>query len=134
MTATRRAGRTAPFWDAPLTVGLLGVGVLNTTQTVAQARDLPAALDAVYTNQGIGHYSQVGLATGIGWVVVVESVLSLVIAIAFSVPRIRAHRVAFWIPLTAAVASSVLTVVLVAVAILADPAYLASVQHSAGTP
>ncbi len=134
VTTSRRAGRPAPIWDAPVTVGLLGLGVVNTTQTVAQARDLPASLDEVYAAQGIGHYSQVGLATGIGWVVVIESVLSLVLAIAFAVPRIRAHRVAFWIPLVAAVGSAVLTVVLVAIAILADPAYLASIRHTSGTP
>ena len=134
MTETRRPSRTAPIWDAPITVGLLAVGVVNTIQTVAQARDLPAALAQLYAAQGISRYTQVGLATGIGWVVVATAVASLVLAIGFSVPRIRDHRTAFWIPLAAGAASAVVTTVLVAAAILADPAYVNSLGHATGAP
>ncbi len=134
MTETRRPTRVAPIWDAPITVGLLLVGVVNTIQTVAQARELPVALDQVYAARGISRYTQVGLATGIGWVIVVTSIASLVAAIAFAVPRIRDHRPAFWIPLLAGAASAFVTIVLVAAAILADPAYLGSVGHATATP
>jgi putative effector of murein hydrolase LrgA (UPF0299 family) len=119
----------APAWDAPVTVSLLALGVLNVTQVVAAARDLPAALDALYVSQGIGQYTQVGLATAIGWAVIIESVLSLVLAIGFAVPRMRAHRRAFWIPVAAAVVGALLTFALVSIAILADPAYAASQQR-----
>ncbi|HET6824729.1 MAG TPA: DUF6264 family protein [Amnibacterium sp.] len=130
MTETRRPARTAPIWDAPITVGLLLIGVVNTVQTVAQARDLPAALDQVYAARGISRYTQVGLATGIGWAIVVTSIVSLALAIGFAVPRIRDHRLAFWIPLLAGAASAFVTIVLVVAAILADPAYLDSVRHA----
>ena len=134
MTETSRPARTAPIWDAPITVGLLLVGVVNTVQTVAQARQLRMALDQVYAARGIGRYTQAGLATGIGWAIVVTSVASLVLAIGFAVPRIRDHRLAFWIPLVAGAASAVVTIVLVAAAILADPAYLDSIRHATATP
>jgi hypothetical protein len=134
VTETSRPARTAPIWDAPITVGLLAVGVINTIQTVAQARELPAALDQVYAARGISRYTQVGLATGIGWVVAIAAIGSLVLAIGFSVPRIRDHRLAFWIPLAAGAASAVVTVVLVAAAILADPAYLDSIRHATPAP
>jgi len=130
VTETRRPARTAPIWDAPITVGLLLVGVVNTIQTVAQARDLPLALDQVSAARGISRYTQVGFATGVGWAIVATSVASLVVAIAFAVPRIRDHRLAFWIPLVAGVVSAFVTIVLVAAAILADPAYLDSVRHA----
>jgi hypothetical protein len=134
VTETPRAARVAPIWDAPITVGLLAVGVLNTTQTVAQARDLPAGLDQVYAARGIGPYTQVGFATGIGWAIVAVAVATLVLAIGFSVPRIRDHKLAFWIPLAAGVASALVTGLLIAVAVLADPAYLHSLQHASPAP
>ena len=134
MTETRRPARTAPIWDAPITVGLLLVGVVNTVQTVAQARELPLALDQVSAAKGIGRYTQVGFATGIGWAIVVTAVVSLVLAIGFAVPRIRDHRLAFWIPLAAGAASALVTTVLVAAAFLADPAYLDSIRHATTSP
>ena len=134
MTETTRPARTAPIWDAPITVGLLLVGVVNTIQTVAQARELPLALDQVYAARGISKYTQVGFATGIGWVIVATSVASLVLAIGFAVPRIRDHRIAFWIPLVAGAVSAVVTIVLVGAAILADPAYVDSIRHATATP
>jgi hypothetical protein len=134
VTDTRRPTRTAPIWDAPITVGLLAVGVINTIQTVAQARDLPVALEQVYAARGIGRYTQIGLATGIGWAVVVLAVASLALAIGLAVPRIRDHRQAFWIPLAVGAASAVVTVALVAAAILADPAYLGSIPHATPGP
>jgi hypothetical protein len=132
VTETRRPARSAPLWDPPITVGLLLWGLITTVQTVAQARDLPAALDAAFSARGVGPYTQTGVATAIGWVVVVESVLSLVVAIGFSVPRIRDHRIAFWVPLLAGAVSSVVTVLLITAAILADPAYVAALTRMGG--
>jgi hypothetical protein len=134
MTETGRPARTAPIWDAPITVGLLAVGVVNTVQAVAQARDLPAVLDRIYQARGISGYTPADVATGIGWAMVVTAVGCLVLAIGFSVPRIRDHRLAFWIPLAAGAASAVVTAVLVTAAILADPAYLNSIQQVPPTP
>lgn len=130
MAAPDGAPRPAPTWDAPVTVSLLAIGVLNVTQVVAAARDLPASLQAIYVSQGIGQYTQVGLATTIGWAVIVESVLTLVLAIGLAVPRLRAHRTAFWIPLAAGAVGALLTFVLLTVAIVADPAYLAAMRRS----
>jgi hypothetical protein len=134
VTETPRTAGVAPIWDAPITVGLLAVGVVNTMQTVAQARDLPAGLDQVYAARGIGPYTQVGLATGIGWAIIAVALAALVLAIGFSVPRIRDHRLAFWIPLAAGTASAVITGALIAVAVLADPAYLDSLRHASPAP
>ncbi|MCU1472569.1 MAG: hypothetical protein JWQ92_637 [Amnibacterium sp.] len=134
MTETRRPARTVPIWDAPITVGLLAVGVINTVQAVAQARDLPAVLDRIYQARGISRYTPVDVATGIGWAMAVAAIASLVLAIGFSVPRIRDHRLAFWIPLAAGAASAVVTGLLVTAAILADPTYLDSIQQLPPTP
>ena len=134
MTGTPRPTRTAPVWDPPVTIGLLLWGVITTVQTVAQARDLPGSLNAVLSSRGLGPYTQTALATTIGWIVVAEAIVSLALAIGFAVPRIRDHKIAFWVPLAAGAVSAVLTLVLITAAIAADPAVLASLEHVSSAP
>jgi hypothetical protein len=130
--STGRPRGSAPAWDPPLTVALLVAGVVNVTITVANMRELPEALQIGYAQQGIGTYTSIGLASAMGWSVIVGSVLALVLAIGFAVPRLRAHRMAFWVPLIAAAASLILTTVLVAVAVFGDPAGAAYLQKNGG--
>jgi hypothetical protein len=130
--STGRPRGSAPAWDPPLTVALLVAGVVNVTITVANMRELPEALQIGYAQQGIGTYTSIPLATAMGWSVIVGSVLALVLAIGFAVPRLRAHRMAFWVPLIAAAASLILTTVLVAVAVFGDPAGAAYLQKNGG--
>jgi hypothetical protein len=130
--STGRPRGSAPAWDPPLTVALLVAGVVNVTITVANMRELPEALQIGYAQQGIGTYRSIGLATAMGWSVIVGSVLALVLAIGFAVPRLRAHRMAFWVPLIAAAASLILTTVLVAVAVFGDPTGAAYLQKNGG--
>jgi hypothetical protein len=123
---------SAPAWDAPLTVALLVAGVINVTVTVANMRELPETLREGYAEQGLGTYTSAPLANAMGWSVIVVAMLALVLAIGLAVPRLRAHRLAFWVPLVAAGASLILTTVLVAVAVFGDPAGAAYLQHSGG--
>jgi type III secretory pathway component EscS len=127
-----RPRSAAPAWDPPLTVALLVAGVINVTVTVANMRELPETLQLGYEQQGIGHYTATTLASAMGWSVILSSTLALVIAIAFAVPRLRAHRLAFWVPLVAAVVSLVLTTVFVGIAVFGDPAGAAYFQRNSG--
>jgi hypothetical protein len=106
--------------------------VINVTVTVANMRELPEALQEGYAQQGIGTYTATDLANAMGWAVIVVSMLALVLAIGISVPRLRAHRLAFWVPLAAAAVSLILTTVLVAVAVFGDPAGAAYLQRTSG--
>jgi NhaP-type Na+/H+ and K+/H+ antiporter len=108
--------------------------VINVTQTVAAARDLRSVLDLVFAREGIGTYTNVAFAEATGWFVIAANVLSLVLAIGFAVPRLRARRTAFWIPLASAAVCVVVTTVLILSAAVADPAFLAKVmeQQQAG--
>ena len=115
-----------------VTVGLLVLGLVNVTQAVAQARDLLPTLDALYATRGMGRYTDVAAAGAAGTAISLSSVLCLVLAIAFAVPRIRAGRPAFWIPLVCAVITVVVTAGLVIAAMLVDPAFGTYVRtHSA---
>ena len=130
--STGRQRGSPPVWDPPLTVGLLVAGVIDVTVTVANMRELPQTLQLGFAQQGIGPYRAIGLATAMGWSAIVTSMLALVLAIAFAVPRLRAHRLAFWVPVVAAVASLILIRVFVVIAVLGDPAGAHYWQKAAG--
>lgn len=125
--STARRSKPAPPWDAPFTVALLVAGVINATQTVAAMRDRTLAfqLDAGMVAADIGRYTSTRLADGIGWAIAGVSLLALIGAIGLAVPRLRTKRRAFWVPLVAAVVSSVVNAILIAVAFFADPAVIA---------
>lgn len=123
MSGSRPAGE-APRWDPPVTIALLLAGLISVTQVVAAARDLPAFLDETYTAAGMGRFHDSALATGLGYAIVAVQMIALVGAIAVSVPRLRAHRMTFWVPLLAASACTAITVALLFVAIATDPASL----------
>lgn len=89
------------------------------------SRDYAALLDAVLAQAGLGPYPDASVAQLVGWIVIAVNVLGLVVAIGVCVPRLRTHRVAFWIPLAIGAACLVLTVGLTMGAALADPAFTA---------
>jgi type III secretory pathway component EscS len=64
----------------------------------------------------------------IGAVIIAVNVIGLVTAIALAVPRLRAHRTAFWIPLVVGVVCLVLTTGLLVGAAAADPAFTAQLS------
>lgn len=115
--------RQGPPRDAPITVALLVAAVVTVTRAVAAARMLPASLDESYASAGLGHYTNVALATPVGSAVVITQIVSLVIAIAVSVQRLRRGRRSFWVPLVVAAGCWLVTGALYTVAILGDPAF-----------
>lgn len=115
--------RQGPPRDAPITVALLVAGLVTVTQAVAAARMLPESLDAYYQSAGLGHYTNVALATSVGLAVVITQIVSLVIAIAATVPRLRRGRRSFWVPLVVAAGCWLVTGALYTIAILGDPAF-----------
>jgi hypothetical protein len=108
-----------------VTVGLLVIGLFDVTRTVAVARDFGALMDAVFAQAGFGAYTRVDVAQAIGVAVIAVNVAGLAIAIALAVPRLRAHRTAFWIPLVVGVGCLLLTTLLTIGAAVADPAFTA---------
>ncbi len=104
--------------------------MLDVTRTVTVGRDFGTFLDAVFQQAGMGHYTNEAVAQVISLVVILVNVLGLVVAIALAVPRLRTHRIAFWIPLVAGVACLVLTLGLSLGAAIADPAFTAKLTSS----
>ena len=129
---TDRANRRpTPFWDAPVTIALLLVGLYIATTSFAQAPDTGAIFDSYLVSAGVGHYTLTELATGTAYAGAGSELLSLLLAIGFSVPRLRAHRRAFWIPLVSGLIGFVLATVFNAIALFSDPAVMTYItaQH-----
>jgi len=130
------AGGDAPrrTWDVVLTVGLLAIGAVSVIGTFAELADLAATIDEVYRIQGIEDaYGAPELANAVGFGVNVLRVAALLWAAALAIPRLRAGRVAFWIPLTAGVVGSLAIGIAMVALILGDPAFLAYVDEVATT-
>jgi hypothetical protein len=124
--ATAHSG---PTWDRILTIALLVIGVFNVLTTIPQMLSLPAALDDVYRVQGFGNYTSDALASALGIVINVVSVLLLIVVVVLAIRRLRAGRLAFWIPLVGGATALILTGVLLTVAMVGDPALPAYLEN-----
>jgi hypothetical protein len=108
------AGQVRPgTWDNVLTMVLLGVGVVFVIQNCIGYAQLPAtlsqSLDAIgYSDVHIPQSAQVW-----GWVLVVVNIGLLFGALVISLRRLRHGRLAFWVPIVAAVIASVVTTIIV---------------------
>lgn len=127
--APRAAGHPgARPWDRVLTIALLVFGVLNVLTSIPQMLLLSRTLDEAYRLQGIGDYTNEPLATGIGIAINAVGVVLLLAGAALALARLRAGRLAFWVPLVAGATAFLITAVLMLVAILGDPALPAFLQ------
>lgn len=83
-----------------ITIALLVFGVLNVATSIPQFADFGRVLDDAYSAAGIGDYTSAGLAGGVGLALNVIQIVLILIAVLVAVPRLRANRLAFWVPLT----------------------------------
>jgi len=128
------AARRGPSWDRVLTIGLLVLGVLNVLTSIPQFLRLPETLDEAYALQGFGDFTADDLASAVGVAVNVVNVLLLLGAVALAVTRLRAGKIAFWVPVVAGVIGVLVTIVLIAVAMIGDPTLAAYIDQGGTAP
>jgi hypothetical protein len=109
-------------WDLAATIGLLALGTLNTLVSIPSLLDLPFVLDTMYQAAGYGDYTSDALASGVGIAANIVQIVLLILAVWLSTISLRARRLTFWIPLTAGAVSTIVLIVLFAVAMIGDPA------------
>jgi hypothetical protein len=127
------ARHRGPTWDRVLTIGLLVLGILNVLTGIPQFLRLAETLDEAYAMQGLGDYTADSLASAIGIAVNAVNVVLLLVAVWLAVARLRAGKLAFWVPLSAGAASVIITITLLAVAMLGDPSLAAYLDGSGST-
>jgi hypothetical protein len=109
-------------WDAIATIGLLAFGAWNVLSGIAGFSDLPTFLRQAAEQGGVtGFHAPAGLQT-LGWVLIGIWAVLLLIAIVWSMRRLRTGRVAFWVPLVIGAPALLGTAVLFAIVLYASGA------------
>ncbi len=123
VTARRRT------WDVVLSIALLTWGLVNVLTGFAQYSDLPALIDQVYATQSIGDFTATPLASTVGTIIVVANVVLWALPTWITVRRLIAGRLAFWVPLIAAVVAIAVAFIGIGILMVGDPAFQ---QYAAG--
>lgn len=124
--------------DRFITLFLLGMGVVSLLQGIGGYLNLGALIDAGYASFGaalratdIGHYTTTGLTGALGWVLTIVHTVALTLAVYYSLRRLRARRISWWIPVIAAVVVFLATMIVMFVLLTLDPAFQAMVAAGA---
>ena len=114
--------RRAPGWDGILTVGLLAFGAYNVLSGVTGFFDLRAFLGQVARANGATDYVAPAGIQPLGYALAAAWVVLFVIAVVWSLRRMRHGRVAFWVPLLTGVVALTTTGVVSAIVLYATSA------------
>ncbi|MBC7725775.1 MAG: hypothetical protein H7146_13685 [Burkholderiaceae bacterium] len=112
-------------WDHLVSLLLMTWGTLTVIAGFFQYSDIPAVLTQVYAQQGIGAYVGTGFATSAGLIINVSNVLILVATVYLTARRLRARKLAFWVPLVGGAVAGAITGVLLISLIVSDPTFQA---------
>lgn len=115
--------------DMVITVTLLGIGLVWVLLSIPGAADLPATLNRTYELQGYtGTYGPVELASTLGLLMNISSIVVWAITCAVSIAMLRRHRRAVYVPIIGAVVAGAIALALTLVAMLSDPGLIAYVN------
>lgn len=107
-----------------VTVTLLALGLVNVGMSVGSYGNLGATIQTVYDTLGYGTYTSGALAASLGIVAIVVSVVVWLVTAAVSALLLRKHRVSWWVPLVGATLVFVAIAIIMAVAVVSDPAFM----------
>ena len=108
-----------------VTVTLLALGLVNIGMSINSYGHLGVTIQSVYDRLGYGTYTSSALAASLGVVAIVVSVVVWLVTAAGSVLLIRKHRLSWWVPLVGAALLFVAIAVIMTVAVVSDPSFLA---------
>jgi hypothetical protein len=114
--------------DAMLTIALLVFGVYSVVSSIPGLLGLSTTLVDAFTAAKIGTYTSFATADAIGVAILVCHSVILVAVVALSLARVRARRLAFFIPLAGGALAGVIYIVLLLVAMASDPSFAAWVD------
>jgi hypothetical protein len=116
--------------DAVITTMLLVVGVIDVVTGWRTFADLADGLRAAYAAQGYPPFTSESLASTMGLALNGARATVLALAILISVLRIRAGRIAVWIPIVGAVLAGIIVAVGLLAVIMQDPAIAEYVRNT----
>jgi len=117
--------------DTFVTTFVLSLSAFLVISTSGSWADLPGSLIATYKQLGYGEFTSIEFASTMGTVIAVVQSVLLIGAALVSILRLRAKRSSWWVPVVFGLASILLTIVLMAIVMMTDPAlaaYIATQQ------
>lgn len=115
--------------DRMVTVALLVLGAFGAWNSATSLQQLPAAIQTVYTQQGVGTYSPQEWLPTLALIGTVSMLALYAGVLGWSIARLRAGRITFWVPIVGGVVALLVTIVLTAIVFFTDPAFLSYLQQ-----
>jgi hypothetical protein len=131
-------GATAAATAAPrnvdrfFTILLLAVGAIGAWNTSVSLHQLPGAVQTVYSQQGVGTYTPQDWLPTLALIGTVFMLALYAAVLGWSIARIRARKVAFWVPLAGGAVAVLSTMVLTSIVFLTDPTFQSYLDRMAG--
>ncbi|GAA2028624.1 hypothetical protein GCM10009819_10370 [Agromyces tropicus] len=126
------AARPPRSTDRFFTILLLAIGAVGAWNTSVSLQQLPVAVQALYTDQGIGTYSPQPWLSTLTLVGTVFMLALYAAILGWAILRMRARKVAFWVPLVGGALAFLAMMVISAFVFLTDPTFQAYVDGIAG--
>jgi hypothetical protein len=118
--------------DRMVTIALLVLGAFGAWNSATSLQQLPAAIQTVYSQQGIGTYSPQEWLPTLALVGTVSMLALYAGVLGWSIARLRAGKIAFWVPVVGGVVALVSMIVLTGIVFFTDPTFLGYVERSSG--
>lgn len=121
------------FWDRAVTFGLLAFGLVNVFSSVAGFLNLAGTLNQTLQMMGLeGEFTNLSAARLWGPIAAVVLVVGYAITVWRAVRRVKANKVAWWVPLVGFVLTTIVVSICVSVPMFGDPAFLQGLTPPAG--
>jgi hypothetical protein len=114
--------------DRVVTLVLLAVGLLLLLNGIPGYLALPGAMQMVYDQLGAGTYPASAVAANLGVTALVVQAIIWVATAASSWASMRRGKLAWWIALVGGALSFIATIVIVSIALFADPGFINNVS------
>lgn len=115
--------------DRMVTIALLVLGALGAWNSATSLQQLPVAIQTVYTQQGVGTYSPQEWLPTLALVGTVSMLALYAGVLGWSIARLRAGKLAFWVPIVGGVVALVAMIVITGIVFFTDPTFVSFVQQ-----
>lgn len=115
--------------DRMVTVALLVLGAFGAWNSATSLQQLPRAIQTVYTQQGVGTYSPQEWLPTLALIGTVSMLALYAGVLGWSIARLRAGKLAFWVPIVGGVIALVAMIVLTGIVFFTDPTFVGFVQQ-----
>lgn len=129
LTPEEKRERNLAF-DRFLTWGLIFVGIFSVFTGLGDYINPRNTMNALYEQMNqlvptlnLGTFQNIAFATLMGWFAVTIQAVILALVVWWSRLRMKAKKTSWWIPITGAVASNMLSTACIFIALLSDPSF-----------